>query len=147
MFLEDHVVNEPKYTWDTGSVPDGYYVLRVEVSDEEANPENLTLRSEAVSEPILIDNHPPRIETLGFRNGRVHGQVVDSLGPIARIQASIDAGVWRDVFPKDLLLDSRSEAFELDLGNLPGNSHIVASRACDAAGNQANQEIAVKTRR
>jgi len=147
MFLEDHVVNEPKYTWNTGSIPDGYYVLRVEVSDEEANPDNLTLRSEAVSEPILIDNHPPRIEKLRFRNGRVQGQVVDSLGPIARIQASIDTGVWRDVFPEDLLLDSRSEAFALDLGNLPGNSHIVAIRAFDAAGNQANQEITVKTRR
>ena len=147
MFLEDHVVNEPKYTWNTGSIPDGYYVLRVEASDEEANPENLTLRSEAVSEPILIDNHPPRIEKLRLRKGRVQGQVVDSLGPIARIQASIDAGVWRDVFPKDLLLDSRSEAFELDLGNLPGPSHIVAIRAFDAAGNQANQEITVKTRR
>ncbi|MCZ6807480.1 MAG: hypothetical protein O7F08_11045 [Deltaproteobacteria bacterium] len=147
MFLEDHVVNEPKYTWETGSIPDGYYVVKVEVSDEEANPENLTLRSEALSEPILIDNHPPRIEKLRFRNGRVQGQVVDSLGPIARIQVSIDAGVWRDIFPKDLLLDSRSEAFELELGDLPGNSHIVAIRAFDAAGNQANQEITVKTRK
>lgn len=147
MFLEDHVVNEPKYTWDTGSIPDGYYVVKVEASDEEANPANLVLLSEAMSEPILIDNHPPRIEKLGYRNRRVKGRVVDSLGPIARIQASIDAGVWRDIFPKDLLLDSRSKAFELDLGDLPGKSHIVAIRAFDAAGNQANQEITVKTRK
>ncbi|MDH3624419.1 MAG: WD40 repeat domain-containing protein [Myxococcales bacterium] len=147
MFLEDRVVNEPKYTWDTGSIPDGYYVVRVEASDEEANPANLMLDSEAVSEPILIDNHPPRIEKLGYRNRRVEGRVVDSLGPIARIQASIDAGVWRDVFPKDLLLDSRSKEFELDLGALPGKSHIVAIRAFDAAGNQANQEITIKTRK
>ncbi|MDH3199337.1 MAG: hypothetical protein OEM15_00425 [Myxococcales bacterium] len=145
MFLEDRVVNEPKYTWDTGSIPDGYYVVKVEASDEEANPANLMLHSEAVSEPILIDNHPPQIEKLGFRNRRVEGRVVDSLGPIARIQASIDAGVWRDIFPKDLLLDSRSKAFELDLGDLPGKSHIVAIRAFDAAGNQANREITVKT--
>lgn len=142
MFLEDHVVNEPKYVWNTESIPDGYYVLKVELSDEEANPENLTLRSEAVSQPMLIDNHPPRIEKLRFRKGFVQGQVVDSLGPIARIQASIDAGVWRDVFPKDLLLDSRNEAFELDLRNLSG-SHIVAIRAFDAAGNQATQEITI----
>ncbi|MDH3729199.1 MAG: hypothetical protein OER77_16835, partial [Myxococcales bacterium] len=147
MYLEDHVVNEPKYNWDTGSIPDGYYVVKVEAPDEEANPANFMLRSEAVSEPILIDNHPPSIEKLGFRNGRVVGRVVDSLGPIARIQASIDAGVWRDIFPKDWLLDSRSKAFELDLGDLPGTSHIVAIRAFDAAGNQANREITVKTRK
>ncbi len=147
MFLEDHVVNEPKYIWDTGSIPDGYYVIKVEASDEEANPAKRMLRSEAVSEPILVDNHPPRIEKLGFRNGRVQGRVVDTLGPIARIQVSIDAGRWRDVFPKDLLLDSRTKEFELDLGELPGKSHIVAVRAFDAAGNQANGEIVVKTRK
>ena len=147
MFLEDEVLREPKYTWNTDSIPDGYYVVRVEVSDEEANPENLTLRSEAQSQPILIDNHPPQISKLRLRKGRVEGEVIDSLGPIARIQASIDAGPWRDIFPKDLLLDSREEAFELELGNLEGTSHIVAIRAFDAAGNQGNREITVETRR
>jgi hypothetical protein len=135
------------YVWDTGSIPDGYYVIKVEVSDEEANPANLVLRSEAVSEPIAVDNHPPRIEKLGFRNGRVRGRVVDSLGPIARIQASIDADSWRDIFPKDLLLDSRTEEFEFDLHEFSGKTHIVAVRAFDAVGNQANAEITVKIRK
>ncbi|MEM8607782.1 MAG: hypothetical protein AAGF92_11780 [Myxococcota bacterium] len=144
MFLEDTVLNEPKYTWDTSTIPDGYYLVKVVASDEEANPENLTLSSEAVSQPILVDNHPPRIKKLSFRNGKVQGEAVDALGPIARLQISVDSGPWRDIFPKDLLLDSRKEAFEFELKGLEGKDHVVAVRAFDAAGNRVTDEIFVK---
>ncbi len=77
----------------------------------------------------------------------MQGLAVDSLGPIARIQVSVDSAPWRDVFPKDSLLDSNSEPFEFELGDLPGKSSIVAVRVFDAAGNQANREITVKTRK
>lgn len=147
MFGEDVVLTNPKYTWDTNSIPDGYYVVRVEASDEEANPDARTLKSSALSEPIRVDNHAPRIDELGVRKGRVRGRVVDSLGPIARIQMSVDAGPWRDVFPTDALLDSADERFETPVGPLDAGAHIVAVRAFDAAGNQANREITVNTKR
>ncbi|UCH28923.1 MAG: hypothetical protein JSV06_11690, partial [Myxococcales bacterium] len=143
MFSEDVVLTDAKYTWNTGSIPDGYYVVRVEASDEEANPDEHMLRSSAVSEPIRVDNHPPRVTELSLRKGRVRGRVVDTLGPIARIQMSIDAGPWRDVFPQDSLLDSGDERFEAALGEISKGSHIVAVRAFDAGGNQANREITV----
>lgn len=146
MFLEDTVLNEPKYTWDTSKIPDGYYLVKVEASDEEANPENLALKTEVVSQPILVDNHPPRITKLQFRNGKVQGEAVDSLGPIARLQMSVDSGPWRDIFPKDLLLDSRKEAFEVELEGLRGSDHVVAIRAFDAAGNSVTDEIFIKTK-
>jgi sugar lactone lactonase YvrE len=147
MFGEDTILTDAKYTWDTDSIPDGHYVVRVEASDEPSNPENLTLRSSATSEPIRIDNHPPRIERLEVRKGRVQGRVVDELGPVARIQMSVDAGPWRDVFPTDSLLDSRRENFDVQLADLPRGGHLIAIRAFDAAGNQANREIAVKKRK
>lgn len=145
-FGEETVLDEAKYTWDTSSIPDGYYVVRVEASDEQTNPDDRALRATALSEPIRVDNHPPRIEALVVRRGAVKGHVVDSLGPIARIQMAIDAGPWRDVFPDDGLLDTGDERFELSLGPLVPGPHIIAVRAFDAAGNQANREITVKTR-
>jgi sugar lactone lactonase YvrE len=147
MFGEDRVVTEPKYTWDTGSIPDGYYVVRVEASDETSNPDDRMLRASALSEPIRVDNHPPRVVELKVRKGRMQANVVDELGPIARAQMSIDGGPWRDVFPTDSLLDSPKEAFSVPLGALSAGTHIVALRAFDAAGNQANREIVVKTGR
>jgi len=145
MFSEDVVLNDASYTWDTNNLPDGYYVVRVEASDEETNPDGLTLRSSATSEPIRVDNHPPTIDELSVRQGRVRGRVVDALGPIARIQMAIDGGPWRDLFPTDSLLDSGDERFDSPLGPTGPGSHIVAVRAFDAAGNQANREITVKT--
>ena len=144
MFAEDSVLTDAKYTWDTGSIPDGYYIVRVEASDEESNPEQRSLRSSATSEPILVDNHPPRLEALKVRKRRVLGRVVDALGPIARIQMSIDAGPWRDVFPADLVFDGADERFDVPLGAISAGSHIIAVRALDASGNQANREITVK---
>jgi len=146
MFGEDLVVTETLHAWDTESLPDGHYIVRVEASDEEANPEALTLRSSATSEPVAVDNHPPRIDALKIHKGKVQGRVLDTLGPIARIQISVDAGPWRDVFPTDSLLDSGDERFELGLGSLPAGPHIVSIRAFDAAGNQANREITAKTK-
>ena len=147
MIPEDTVLSQTKHSWDTNSIPDGYYVVRVEASDEEANPDSLTLKSSATSEPIRVDNHPPRIDVLKARKGRVSGRVVDLLGPITRIQMAIDADPWRDVFPVDSLLDDADERFDVAIGKLAPGTHIVAIRAFDASGNQANREISVKTGR
>jgi sugar lactone lactonase YvrE len=146
MFDEERVLTEAQYIWNTESIPDGHYIIRVEASDEEANPSDLTLRSVAVSEPISVDNHPPRIDELKVHKGRLRGRVVDALGPIARIQISMDAGPWRDIFPSDSLLDTGDERFELGLGELEAGSHILSVRAFDRAGNQANREITAKIR-
>ena len=147
MFGEDTVLTDVKYPWDTSSIPDGFYIVRIEASDEQSNPDALTLRSTATSEPIRVDNHPPRIEQLKVHKGHVKGRVVDDLGPIARMQMSVDAGPWRDVFPTDSLLDSPREGLDVPLGALPSGPHVIAVRAFDASGNQANREINVKTRR
>ncbi|MBW2548981.1 MAG: hypothetical protein JRE82_17540 [Deltaproteobacteria bacterium] len=138
---------EGQMTWREMFGEDTNLTDAIEASDELSNPDRLTLRSSAVSEPIRVDNHPPRIEHLKVRRGRVQGRVVDDMGPVARIQLSIDATPWRDVFPTDSLLDSRSEGFDLPVGDLPRGAHIVAVRAFDASGNQANREITVKTGR
>ncbi len=144
---EDTVLSEPKYAWDTDGIPDGHYVVRVEASDEQRNPESLALCASALSEPIRVDNHPPRIEKLRAHKGRVQARIVDGLGPIARIQLSVDAKGWQEVFPADSLLDESTEEVDFPLGELGAGSHIVALRAFDAAGNQVNREIIVNTKR
>lgn len=142
MFSDDVVLTEPKYVWNTESVPDGHYSIRVEASDEPSNPPDRALVSQAVSELVTVDNHPPRIERLRLKRGQVEGRVVDTLGPVARVQMSVDAGPWREVYPTDTLFDGPDERFQatVSLGEGP---HIIAVRAYDAAGNQANKELSV----
>jgi sugar lactone lactonase YvrE len=142
MFSDDVVLTDPKYVWNTESVPDGHYAIRVEASDEPSNPPDRALVSQAVSELVTVDNHPPRIEQLRLKKGQVEGRVVDTLGPVARVQMSVDAGPWQEVYPTDTLFDGRDERFQatVSLGEGP---HIIAVRAFDAAGNQANKEISI----
>lgn len=148
---ESETLTATEYQWNTSAVPDGWYVVAVDASDELSNPDTLTLRSTAESEPMLIDNHPPAVSALTFRAGRVHGTATDAMGPVARLEAAIDGGEWRVVFPDDDLLDSREEPFTIDpasvmLASLPAGSHIVAVRAIDAGGNQASSEITITVR-
>lgn len=143
---EGDSVAETHYSWNTSSVPDGWYVLRVEASDELDNPPTLALRHTAESAPLRVDNHAPRVEELRLNGTRLTGRAVDALGPVARLERSIDAGEWLPFFPADDLFDTADERFELELGALAPGPHIVAIRATDASGNVGSSEIQLTIR-
>ncbi|MBW2461554.1 MAG: hypothetical protein JRH11_07895 [Deltaproteobacteria bacterium] len=138
---EDEELTSTNYQWDTGGLPDGYYVVEVEASDELSNPGAVALRNRRASEPLLIDNHPPRIESIRAQGDHVVGRVVDGLGPIAKLEVAIDGREFRPFFPADDLLDTRDEGFDLDLSGLDPGEHIVAVRAYDAGGNSVTAEV------
>ena len=52
----DNVLTKAQFNWETESIPDGWYVVQVEASDELDNPGSLTLRDTRDSEPLRIDN-------------------------------------------------------------------------------------------
>jgi sugar lactone lactonase YvrE len=140
---EHETLTATEYHWNTSAVPDGWYVIQVEASDELGNPERLSLRSTFESEPILVDNHAPSIVELRANGTRVSGRAIDTIGPIARLEFAVDGGEWRLLFPVDDLLDTRDERFEIDLASEAPGSHIVAVRATDAAGNVGSAETSV----
>ncbi len=141
---ESETLTEERYAWNTASIPDGFYVVRVEASDELDNAAGLALSHTADSEPIRIDNHPPRIEQLRVSGARLTGVATDGLGPIARLEVAIDGGEWRPIFPVDDLFDTAEERFEIDLAPLASGTHIVAVRATDAGGNIGSGEAQVR---
>lgn len=144
---DSETLSTTEYTWSTAALPDGFYVIEVEATDELSNPDAYVLRSTATSEPILVDNTPPEVIELASNGTRVRGRARDGMGPIARIEIAIDGGEWRMIFPDDDLLDTRDERFEIDVTTLSGlarplapGSHLASVRAFDAAGNQASAE-------
>jgi outer membrane protein assembly factor BamB len=145
---DSELLSATEYAWNTTSVPDGWYVVEVEATDELSNPDAYVLRSRASSEPILVDNTPPEVVDLSASGVRLSGRARDGMGPISRIEIAIDGGEFRPIFPEDDLLDTREEPFSIDATTLSGllrplepGSHIAAVRAFDAAGNHGQAEV------
>jgi hypothetical protein len=136
------VLTKNEYEWDTLALPEGKYRVRVEASDEPSNPPNDVLRHALESEPVLVDNTPPVVTELTLNGRRLHVRAVDGLGPISRVEMSVDGKLeWRPLAPADGLFDTADEKIDADVSTLvPAGSHIVTVRAYDAAGNSALRE-------
>ncbi len=137
MLRTDEIVTKTTYDWDTATLPEGKYRVRVEASDEMANPPSDVQRHALDSRTVLVDNTPPVFAQLALAGRRLTARVVDGVGPVARLEVSIDGqDEWRPVVPVDGVFDSATESFAADVSAIvPTGSHIVAVRAFDAAGN------------
>jgi hypothetical protein len=137
------VLTKTEVEWDTQSLPEGRYRIRVEASDEMANPPDQVQTHSLESAPVLVDNTPPVFHGLAMAGRRLRGHVVDGLGPIASVEIAVDGRTeWRPIGAADGLFDTADEAIDADVASLVGRgSHIVAVRAFDAAGNAVVQEV------
>jgi hypothetical protein len=143
----DDVLTKPELDWDTAALPEGRYRVRVDASDEMSNPASQETHHALESPPVLVDNTPPVFKTLTVQGRRLRGEVIDGLGPIARVEVAIDGRPeWRPIGATDGLFDTADESFDADLSVLlpPGagpGPHVVAVRAFDAAGNAVVREV------
>jgi len=131
---------EPILVWDTTSVPDGSYTIKVVATDAPANAPDTALTGEGESASFDIDNTPPRIEIAAPRRD-ARGTIVtfvvrDDHSAIERVEYSVDAERWRVVYPEDGMPDSRVERFELVLEGEAAARNVII-RAADAMRNVA----------
>jgi hypothetical protein len=134
------------YSWETSDLPEGRYRVRINATDEISNPPDRVQRHELESSIILVDNTPPVISDLEVAGKRVRGIVIDGVGPIARIEASVTgADEWVPFFPRDGVFDEQREEFDVDVTALAPNGHAMLSvRAYDRAGNFVVRNVTVK---
>ncbi|MBL8603891.1 MAG: hypothetical protein JNK72_18335 [Myxococcales bacterium] len=133
------------FDWPTDGVPEGWYRVEVEASDEASNYEDTAQRDRRESEPVLVDNTPPTV-TLAGSGASVTGTVEDASSSVTRLEWSLDGAEWRPLRARDGVLDQRSEAFSVTLSGLTPGPHTVAVRAYDEAGNLGNASTRVTTR-
>ena len=124
-----------EWDWNTESIPDGKYLVRVVASDERANPRDEALDFELVSPPWLIDNRRPEV-SLKVAAASVSGSARDSFTPIAELAYAIDGGDFVPLGARDRLLDDLIEEFAFKVPEgLAAGAHSVTVRAIDAADN------------
>jgi hypothetical protein len=136
-------LNKTDYEWDTSALPEGKYRVRVEASDEEANPPGDVMKHALESAPFVVDNTPPVIDKLTITGRVLHAHVVDGVGPIVRVEVAVDGRLeWRPLASAKGIFDSPDAVVDSDVASLvPPGSHIVTVRAFDAAGNSVTREV------
>jgi len=126
------------YTFDSQSLPDGEYQVRVTASDRLSNPPALALSVQKTSEMFLIDNSPPAVSALTFTDaatGRMATfQASDRLSRLSEAWYSLDAGEWQLLYPVDQVADQLSERFQISLP-AEARGKMLAVKVMDANGN------------
>lgn len=140
-------LSDPIFVWDTTSVPDGTYIVKVVASDAPSNAPGTALSGELESGSFDIDNTPPRIEVepsvrAGGRT-RLTFTVRDEQSAVQRVEYSLDASRWRVVHPKDGIADSRVEGFEILLEDQEAGRSVII-RVTDAMNNVATAVAEVR---
>jgi hypothetical protein len=134
-------------TWNTNTLGDGRYRVKVAASDAEGNAVGEGLSAEAVSEPFSIDNTPPRVSSLEAAarpaGVEVSGAAEDGEGWLQRLDLAIDDGAWHSLTPDGGLSDAPKLTFRTVLKDLVPGPHLVSVRAVDAAGNAATRAVRV----
>ena len=139
---------ETSKTWDTKTLPDGAYWLKVVASDYASNPSD-PQTAQAISEPFVICNSLPQLTLSGTplvgadRRVTLGGSAIQSLIPITAVQYRVDGGDWLAAVAKDGLFDSTNEGFGLTTLPLTPGKHIIEVAAFNAANNKATQKVEV----
>ena len=131
--------SEPYYSWDTSTMPDGAYYLKIVASDAPSNPPNEALSAERESDRFLVGNTPPRVDDLhaqtAGRSATLAFAATSTSGAIARASYSVDSSDWQVVFPVGQLSDAPKEDYRWNIANLSPGEHTVSVRITDRFGN------------
>jgi len=142
LLLKDNV-DQKFYSWDTTTMPDGAYYLKVVASDAPSNPPSLALKTERESERFEVDNTAPSIAKVeasatGMNADRSHGASYDisfiashPTMTIERAQYSVDGGDWIQLAPTTGITDYKTEKYTFTVQGLAPGEHTVAVRAYD----------------
>jgi outer membrane protein assembly factor BamB len=132
----DAPLTKTEFDWNTEALPDGWYRLRVAVSDAKGNPPDVALEHAHVGTPFLVDNQKPQVAGLEVKLPWASGRAVDTFSRIDEIAYQIDGGDWVVAFPKDGIFDDVSEAFTIKLpADLKPGAHTLSIRVADEADN------------
>lgn len=140
-------LREGQYLWDTRTVGDGEYELKVVASDSPSNPPGTALEAVRTYQPVTVDNTPPVIKDL---LAKVNGLAVSVTGlatdtsRIAAIHYAVDSQEdWVPVLPVGGIADSNQAKFAFDIKNVKEGSHRLAVKVDDIYGNTGYSTVTV----
>ncbi len=137
--LEDDLEKD-NFEWDSKTVEDGRYEIRVTAGDERSNTTTTKLTGSRISEPVVVDNTGPVIvDSSVDRSGEavtLKLRISDEFSAIGELDYTVNSNEkWIATLPDDSVYDTMDESFTIVFDGLTAGEHIIAVRARDAAGN------------
>ncbi len=134
------------FEWDSQTVEDGRYELRVTADDRRSNSDTTALRGTRISEEFVVDNTAPEAKEIrtSIENGKVilRLEVEDALSVLGSVQYTVDSNdKWMGTIPEDFVFDTTRESFVFELKDLDPGEHVVAIRMVDDVGNTGYKTV------
>lgn len=137
---------KPVYEWDSRTVEDGRYEIRITADDKRSNHPLEALTASRISEMVIVDNSQPAIDEVRLNvQGRaleLQFTAADVLSAIAEARYTLDSCEdWIGLLPEDLVFDTTEERFRLRVDNLEPGDHVLTLAVSDSPGNTRYQSM------
>lgn len=137
---------KPVYEWDSRTVEDGRYEIRITADDKRSNHPSEALTASRISETVIVDNSQPAIDEVRLNvQGRaleLQFTAADVLSAIAEARYTLDSCEdWIGLLPEDLVFDTTEERFRLRVDNLEPGDHVLTLAVSDSPGNTRYQSM------
>ena len=134
-------LKQNSHAWDSTSMSDGRYVIKISATDKLSNPPNFAKTAEKISDPFDVDNGQPVVTDITAtanedQTYQISCTAADTSSLIRKAVYKIDSDEeWQVIFPDDGIFDSKRETLLLQTNTLPTGEHTITIRVTDAAGN------------
>jgi WD40 repeat protein len=160
LLLKDNL-EQKFYSWDTTSMPDGAYYLKIVATDAPSNPPTMAFSTERESERFAVDNTNPTIGSIEASTTAMNADrsaagisydfrftANHPTSSIERAQYSVDGGEWILLSPEKGISDYKTETYQFTVHHLMPGEHSIAVRVYDHFENvgSAKTTIAVPSR-
>lgn len=138
-----------KFDWDTNTVEDGRYELRLTASDKRSNTTTTSMTAYRISDPFVIDNTAPIIknESVDINNQTLTIKLLveDTLTAIGNVSYTVNSNTdWTSTLPNDMVYDTIAEDFTIVIKDLEKTEHVIALKISDDLGNTTYKTYSVE---
>jgi hypothetical protein len=135
---------KPMLEWDTRTVEDGRYEIRVTADDKRSNSPHQALTGSRISDIFIVDNTPPTVEDVLLEvqdaSMKLRFCAVDVYSAIGQVQFTFNSKQdWIGLLPDDLVSDTTEEWFTLRMDTMKPGDYVLALSVSDAPGNTRYQ--------
>lgn len=141
--LHDRYYDKKAMELTPSDMPDGWYEVKIEVTDLPSNGPKFAKATARYSKPFLVDRSRPDV-TAQVVGRQLTGLATDGLSRIVRVEASLDGEPALLAAARDGVMDGLQEGFELELpAAVEKGAHTVLVTAFDDAGNSGAIRVLV----